>query len=493
MGFLDDIWQSAMHQLRVSDAIQNLVSGIGTSRQKSTYARYVEGPILSMEELDGLWQDNDLAATIVSEIVEVSLSKGFRLEREGEKDPEADDEVEDKIKKRWAELGLTDALYNGAVWGRLFGEGGLVLAVKGAGPLTTPLDDEKATGIETVYEYDRRELVPIAWYPNGEPEIFRWTPIASSGRPRMPVDVHETRLLRFHGVEASKSGRKKNQGWHYSVLQRVYGALLSHDQMWGSVDAMFSDASQAIFKLRGLIAGLAQSPGEGTANTSTRMQLLDMMRSATRAIMLDAGGPNGEGEESFEVVERGALGALDGTMEKYLIRLAAAARMPLTILLGMSPAGMDATGESDLIIWYNRCDNYRQKVLQQRVLRLVKLVARDVGDTNPDAWEVCWPELQRPKPLDVRTAENMAITSATTLIDKLVLTPEEVALCLDKLVREGVAGIDIDTASRRKRLKDALKELEDGELGAEPDPTGQVVPTKMSERKTPSKAAKRQV
>lgn len=483
-----------LRSMKVVDSFQNIMSGVGTARAKNTYGSYARNALLSNDDLETLWQDNDLAATIVSKIVEDSLRAGFRLEREGEQNPEADEKAALAILKRWAELGLTETLFNGACWGRLFGEGGLILGVKGAGALDTPLDDAKATGLEFVREYDRQDLTPVKWDGNGEPTVFRWAPQSPSGMmQRPPLDIHETRLVRFHGVTTTVRGRARNMGWHHSVLQRVYNALMSFDQMFASCDAMFSDASQAVFKLRGLISGIADASGEGEQNATTRLQLLDMMRSAARAIMLDAGGPGGEGEESFEVVERGTLGSIDGVMDKYYVRLAASARMPLTVLLGMAPAGQDATGESDLILWYNTCDVYRQIQLAPHVMRMVTFIARDVGDKNPESWKLCWPELQRPTPMDARTAEKMAVDSAVALLNAQVLVPEEVALSLTGLSREGISALRIDTPSRLKRLKDALKELEDGELGVEEMPEdGQVVPTKTSARKTPSKAQGRQ-
>jgi hypothetical protein len=230
---------------------------------------------------------------------------------------------------------------------------------------------------------------------------------------------------------------------------------------------------------------------------------MDMMRSTVRAIMLEAGDEDGKGGEEFEVVERATLGTLDGVMQQYYVRLATAARMPLTVLLGMSPAGMDATGEADMILYYNTVDVYRQKTLGPRILRLVKLIARELGDEDPSGWEIQWPELARPKPLDVDTAEKMRIDSLVGLIGAQVLLPEEAALNLDSVAPK--LGIKLDKESRHVALEAGLAEVEERastsaeaqqsnevELKKAGPPKPGMKPTKASERKTPSKAKGRQ-
>jgi phage-related protein (TIGR01555 family) len=244
----------------------------------------------------------------------------------------------------------------------------------------------------------------------------------------------------------------------------VYEVLSSFDSMWGSVDNMFADASQAVFKMQGLIESLATSDGEGKADVQDRLAFMDMVRSTAKSIMLDAGNKeSGEEAESFEVVERSTLGTLDGVIQMYMIRLATAARMPLTVLLGMAPAGMDATGESDLVLYYNNVDIFRADELEPNFLRLVKMIARTLGDSDIDSWRLEWPELARPKPVDVATAEKMNTDAVTELVTAQALLPEEAALNLKRFAPN--MRLRIDLKSRRKALADGLKELENREVG----------------------------
>lgn len=475
----------------VVDGFRNHITGIGTARSKVTHGKYDRDALLDWYELESLFESNDLASVVVSKIVEDSLREPFTLNPSDSK-PEDDREDIRKVMAAWERLSCGTKVKEGAVFGRLFGGAGLIIVAEGGGPLAEPLDDETVRRVVELIPWDAQDMTQASWYPNGDPETYLWQPAPKQGSTPAPMLVHETRLIKFPGATTTARGRHQNRGWDHSVLQRVYSALKSFDGMFASTDAMFADASQAVFSLQGLIQGLAEADGSGAANIQSRLQLMDLMRSAARAIFLDAGDETGAGKEDFKVIERPTLAQLDGVMGQYLIRLAAAARMPLTVLLGMSPAGMDATGESDMILYYNTVDIYRREVLQPRIMRLIRLLGRQEG-VDTSTWELEWPELSRPKPLDVATAEKMRIDNAIALIANQVVLPEEVAMGLSDLARTGVRGLKLDTAAREKAMKLGLEELANRELGEEEEPVGQAPAAKSSERKTPSKAAGKQV
>lgn len=494
------------------DGFRNEVTGIGTSRSKLTYGEYCAEALLDPNLLESLFKDNDLARKIVAKPVDDALRAGFSLRRR-DSTPEKDADDAHRLLKAYKALMHDrlggDKLKRGAIQARLHGGGGLLLGAKGGGGLATPLKDERVTEISYFTAWDRTCMQAATWYPDGSPATFNYTPRGRKTSQPQQV-IHESRLIFFPGAVTTDTARAANQDWDHSVLQAVYQTLKSFDQMFASTDAMFADASQSVFKLQGLIKALAENDGDGEAEARTRLQLLDMMRSSTRAIMLEAGAKDGDPPEEYEVVERTTLGTISDVIQQYYVRLACAANMPLTVLLGMAPSGMDATGESDMILYFNTVDVYRQEALTPVILRIINMLARTVLDgetmdaeedeTDDQEWEIVWPELARPKPLDVATAENMAITSVGTLIERQVLLPEEAALALRDIAPS--LRISIDPAPREKALREAQKEIANREMTG-PGKEEPVVPpggakgvapkAKMSERKTPSRQAKRQV
>lgn len=498
------------------DAFRNEMTGLGTSRSKITYGEYVPEPLLDQVTLEALFKDNDLARKIVAKPVDDALREGFTLRRKNSTPADDADDAADLIKaykKLMRDRLGGDKLKRAAIQARLHGGGGLLLGARGGGALNKPLDDLDVVEITYFTAWDRTCMTATEWYPDGSPAMFHYSPKGlKRGAGKMQL-IHESRLIFFPGAVTTDTARAENEDWDHSVLQSVYQTLKSFDQMFASTDAMFADASQAIFKLQGLIKALAEADGEGEKEAATRLALLDMMRSSTRAIMLEAGSDEGDPEESYEVVERQTLGTLDKVIQQYYVRLAAAANMPLTVLLGMAPAGMDATGESDMVLYFNTIDVYRREALTPTITRIINILARTLEpretededededeELEEDEWEVCWPELARPKPLDVSTSENMAITSIGSLVERQIVLPEEAALNLQKICPS--LNLVIDLESRKKALKDALAEVEKREMsgpGKEEEPPagklpgGAARPAKQSERKTPSKQAKRQI
>ncbi len=482
--------RASLRVKEVQDALTNALTGFGTSRSKVSAGHYVAEDLLCPPDLETLFADNDLAHTIVAKPVEDALRSGFRIKRKD--NAEADRDVADKICKKLEAVGVDQALARGATFGRLFGGAGSILGVRGAGSLEKPLDDSKVTDIEMLTDWDRQDMTALSYYPNGEVETYNWQRPSQGTQGWKPQIVHESRLLVFPGAMTTLRKRNENQGWDLSILQRVYQTLRSFDSMFSSVDAMFADASQAVFKLQGLIASLAEATGPAGNDVTSRLQMMDMFRSSAKAVVLDAGDETGVGAESFDVVDRTALGTIDGVIQQYYIRLCAAARMPLTVLLGTVPSGMNATGESDLLLYFNSVDVFREAVITPPLKRLVRMAAQAVGDSDPDSWEICWPELQRPAPLAVATAEKMKIDSAIGLITAMAVLPEEVALSLDAIAP--TLGITLDKEARRKAYVEALKELGDREMTGpaetpEVEPAGVSPKTKASKRKTPAKSA----
>lgn len=472
----------------VLDGFRNHVTGVGTRRSKTAYSGYDADDLLDFATLEALFESNDLAAVIVSKVVEDALRAPFGFKC-GDSNPEDDREDIRKVREVWDQL-VGVKFKEAAVFARLKGNAGLILVCRGGGLPSTPLVDEAATEVVELLPWDAEDMSPHTFYPNGDPETYLWTPVEKSGGATpAPMVVHETRLVKFPGATTTARGRRRNRGWDHSILQRVYAALKSFDGMFGSTDSMFADVSQAVFTLQGFLQSLAESDGSGEKDVQTRLQLMDLMRSAQKAIFLDAGDETGVGREAFEVIERPTLAQLDGVMQVYLIRLAAAARMPLTVLLGMSPAGMDATGESDMILYYNTVDVYRQEVLTPRIMRLVKLLAKQ-AKVDVSSWDLVWPELSRPKPLDVATAEKMRIDAVLAAVTSQVVLPEEAALSLQDVAP--TLGLRLNTQAREKAMKAALAEVSSRELYEDPAEAAGVPAEKTSERKTPSKTQGKQ-
>jgi phage-related protein (TIGR01555 family) len=475
--------------LRITDALVNIMTGLGTSRDKTAYSAYSDFTPLTPAELDTLFASSALARKAVMLLVDDALRKGFRVVREGAEPGEYRQEAAE-IEERLKALGLRGALTDAAWKGRLFGAAGIVLGVRGAGPLTSELDPTKVTAIEFVRADDRQNFTPAKYGPDGSVTVWNWTRTSvRGGHLAIPtVQIHDSRILWLYGAATTDRGMRTNGGWSHSVLDPLKETLIAYDSFWSSIDSQVVDASQAVFHLSGFIDALASNSGETGDALRKRLALMDISRSSAKALVLDAGDATGAGREDFQVIERGSLAAMDRLVSTYLNRFAAAAGYPVSVLFGQAAAGTNATGESDLILHFQAVDIYRESALTAPAEKMVRLVAQELGIADPEEWCIEWPELWTPKPLDVASAEKMRVDAAIGLVSSGVALAEEIALSLGRIAPS--LGLVLDAESRLKALEGGLAEVEERTLEADPEtPTASGVSSGRSVRAQVNPAA----
>jgi phage-related protein (TIGR01555 family) len=447
------------------DGWENVLTGLGGVRDKSTAASFKSSGWLSDGEISALLNSNDLARTIVLTLVQDALREGFGPSY-SEEGPENEKKI-DAVKRELRRLQVGPKFAEAAVLGRAFGGSRIIVGARGAGRPEKPMSGDLVKGIEFLTVLDRRSLSPRTYYEDplaekfGETETFYVHPITRSTSQR--TMVHESRTIAFGGAWTEPQTKEHRAGWDLSVLDPVYDVLRSTGQNWQSITNMLTDASQAIFKIKGLIDAISEGNKD---EFQTRMELVDMSRSVARAVVLDAE------EEDFSFAERGALSGLDGVIDKFFLRLASAARMPVTILLGQAPAGLNATGAIDLRWWYDSVAAYRRDELTPALERVIRMIVRGLfPQDNLEAWGVEWPSLWQMSPAEEADYRNKLADADTKWVSMGALDPLEVALSRfrDGKVTGGYTAVDLE--HKRAMLEIAQEDPE--EPNAPPPAPGQ--------------------
>ena len=201
----------------------------------------------------------------------------------------------------------------------------------------------------------------------------------------------------------------------------------------------------------------------------SRMELVEMSRSVARAIMLDAE------REEFERQSYSFAGVPD-VLRAFMLRLSAAARMPVVILMGQAPQGLNATGDSDIRLWYDRVQAYQTRKLSTVIEQFYRLVflAQDFEAGEPEDWEVKWERLWQMTDKEQAELEDLVAKKDKTYIDAQVVLPEEVALSRFKS-RGFSMETNIDMEAREEILQAEI-ELAKSKAGEEPEPVVPVAP-----------------
>jgi phage-related protein (TIGR01555 family) len=491
------------------DGWANALTGLATNRDKTTYTvPFLPNPLTPIE-LEGMYHGDDIAARIVSAVPDEAFREGFTVISKAaqaevneflDRNPSAkfDDlrtiaraamkkesatvqQQANELQKACDTHGLVQKAREAMTWGRLYGLGAILIGADDGREPWEPLDREAVRSIDYMTVLDKRDLTPWRWYADvqapkfSDVAIYLLQPVGVYvGAPydvfntAQVLLVHESRMIRFGGELTSKRLRLGNQGTDYSVLQKCYRALQLVNDNWQSAAALLSDASQAVFKIRGLIQMIAANSDD----MITRFQFMDLVRSTFRAILLDAGDQTGDAE-TFERVAtpfEGIPQMLDATWT----RASAAARMPKQILLGEPPGGLNAGGTADANVrwWYDTVRATQNQSIKPQIEYYLYLEATARNYPNPTDWSVLFPPLWQ-----LTAKEEAEMHAAQSNADKNYadmgwLTPEEGAL---SRFGGGKFSLEtkIDTATRKRTMATTLAAMEQeaaNDLGRAQDP-----------------------
>lgn len=403
----------------------NPLTGQGDpEKDKSAAAMWAPGVLMEAHTLADLFTFNALARAICTSLPEWSMRNGWDLTLD--QDAVKSQQIESALRAKADDLGAGEKLLRGAVWGQTFG-GGLVLVGAEDGRETKePLDEANIRSIRWLRVVPRHRARVHSVYDDprragfGETAVYEVRELGANSWTTQ--HYHESRVILFPGPTTDDEMRLRNGGWDQSILDVVVGALRKHDGMWDDVGAMTKDASQGVWTIK----GLAQAASSGMAeHIQARIRLADLARSIFGTILLDAD------KEDFKYVERGFAGVSD-LLGQSAVRTAGAAQQPVTVLMGQSPAGLNATGESDLELWYARCEAYQTGIAVSRVERFVRLLmlAKDgpLQGKEPEAWAVKMRDPRKLPPMKRKEFEARQAQIDSAMIAAKVLTPEEVAI-----------------------------------------------------------------
>jgi phage-related protein (TIGR01555 family) len=295
------------------------------------------------------------------------MRRGYELECEGLK--ASDLEV---LKAEGTKLRVDHNVTEGGVWGGLFGGALLIIGAQDGSELDKPLNGDNVHKVRYLNVVDRRFAWAHSYYNNpleanyGEVETYSVSQSISSpgNNPVAQFVVHESRCLRWDGARTDILTRNQLAGWSWSLLQRPYEVLRAFDAGFQACANLMSDASQAVFKLQNLIQMIASGQKDVL---QSRMALVDMSRSSGRAVLIDAE------KEEFKR-EPTTFTGLPDLLDRFMMRLSAAVGIPVTILLGRSAAGMNATGDADFRMFYDKLATEQERELGPKLVKIYQLI-----------------------------------------------------------------------------------------------------------------------
>jgi hypothetical protein len=411
-----------------ADGWVNAVVGFGGAKDKTSATTWDPAfARLTEPQLTGMYATEDLSAKIVNLYPRQALREGWKLT--GFK-PELADEVADFLEEYTPE---TQTLH-GLIWGRLYG-GAATWFGNGDDPATPFRVGDSIDFLRTI---DKRFLYPVQ-----NPDTL-------------------DRVL-YPGEMTDDLTRQVLGHWDLSVLQRPYNALRSDGTVWKAAEYLMTEASMGVLKIKNLTSLVAAGQ---KALLTARLAILNMGKSFAKSMTLD----KDTEEYSRETI---AFAGIPDLTDRALKRVASAAEIPVSVLIGEAPAGLNATGDNDLRWFLMQVQAYRMHVVQKRALRIVRALLAQQGSPVREAAPkvgIMWPELWTPSAsenADIFLKYSQGDVNYTTA---QIALPEEIALS-----RFGATGWSSVTTIARKLREEALagavlpsEQDPDGAVGADP-------------------------
>ncbi len=389
---------------------------------------------LSDQELESMFFGSDIPAKIVELLPKEAFRCGYVLKG---KDASAASALQKKAKL----LGFDTKARQAWTFGRLYGGALLVIgADDGEADLSLPMVEARVRGIRYLNVVDRRFAHVVKYQENpllpgyGEADVY-----SISGASGGVSYIHASRCIRFDGTEIDAFTRRQLCGWTYSVLQRPYDTIRQFETGFASAGHLLADASLGVWKIQGLIDMIAADEG----GLQERLRLADMTKSSGRSIAVDA-----ELEEFTRVAT--SFAGLDAMLDRFMMRLASAADMPVTKLMGRSAAGMNATGEGDEKNWIATVASGQADIAVPAMERFYRILsAGKLADP-----EIEFNAISEPSEKEKVDTKKVQADTDKLYVDMGALQPEQVAMAR---FGTGNGEIEIDEEALKKSLAQEIE------------------------------------
>ncbi len=429
---------------KIRDGWANLLTGLGTAQDRQQQTQFLNDRTRTESELSALYRHNWLARRYVEALPFRALARGVE-----ENTPWPDSYSELNFAS-WDE----GAFMRAASLGRLYG-GALLYSANSDSDQAAPPSASAALFVEVFTKFELRvaqatreqkglpagvrERFPNEWReenaasPNfGRPVVWE----VQQPHPRHGLRFHFGRTVKFGGAsrppetssyhDSAKALNPLEVDWNDSVLLNVWGDVQRYGVLWQNIDQLVSRASVAWLKTQGLFNSLL---GENQATIRARVDVLNQSLGAARLVMLDSDGNEEYGNTAV------AFSGLPELLQELQLATAGAFKMPVTELFGRAPAGMNATGESDLTNWYATVTEYRERILQPAAERYAAALAGA-------PWELDFPPVHIPTEQEELQQRSLSIQGSHVLWQDQVISADEwrAALAAGRLPELGLKG-----------------------------------------------------
>lgn len=380
------------NQIQVQDAYSNPLANLGAGADN--LAQNVEYPIerktFDYQTLNSLYRNDWVAGKVIDIVAQDMVKMGIELESEEEP------EYIQKFEKYIGKINLKSKILEGLKWGRLYGGAVGVIIIKGQEDrLHKPLD------LENIWLGDFKGLLILDRWTGIQPSLTLVENINSTdfGLPKyykilsgyeqtddlIDLTVHHSRVVRFTGRELPKIEKISNMYWGMSELERIYYELNKKNNLGSNIESLSFRANLIHRK----IDNYEQIINGGNPRVINAFEAQNKILSNNATLFTGV-------KDELNSLQFSGFDGLDSVYQSFMLDVAGACEIPATRLFGRSPQGMNATGESDLQMYYESIREKQEIFLKPIWDKLLPIIFLSCWGFVPDNYDYSFAPIRQP-------------------------------------------------------------------------------------------------
>ena len=382
----------AARQQRTNDSFQNPMtrSGVFMPNPLETTEYQLTRFTRDWQTINALYRSHWIVRRIIDVIPEDMLKNGYHILTQL-----SPDQIK-KIVRCDRTTRTSRRILEGLKWGRLYGGAGALIMIEGhENQLDQPLDYDMIMpgSYKGLLVLDRwsgvtpeDKLVSDISDPEfGMPEYYT----VSSDALTVGIRVHHSRIIRFMGRPLPYLEQLAETYWGASELEHVIDELKKRDNVSWNIAMLTFMANLRVMKMDGMSQIL------GTGNEQAQMQLYNTIQGMNA--MMNNNSLQVLGENDSYETHQYTFGGIGETYDRFMMDVAGAAETPVTKLFGRSPAGMNATGESDMQNYYDTIEEKQEADLRPVYDKILPIMFISTLGGIPDDWDYEFNPIRRPR------------------------------------------------------------------------------------------------
>lgn len=412
------IFKDVVKAARAADGFENFVSRLGVPANNTLSAGTYDFNYITRNRilLEAAYRGSWIVGAIIDNPAIDMTRAGIEITTVTK-----DDEQIKKIQSAMSRLQVWRSFCLLKKWGGLYGGAIGVIQIKGQ-DLSTPLElDTIDIGqFQGIVVYDRWQLNPVLidviedGPETGLPKFYQIvnnpTMVDPTAQPATGLDhIHHSRAIRNVGYDLPYLQAITEMMWGESIIERLFDRLISFDNATMSTASLIDRANLRTVGVEGLREIIAAG-GEAYQGLIQFFEMIRELQGNMGLTILDK-------NDEFKTDSYTFTGLPDILLQ-FAQQLSGGSGQPLIRLFCQSPAGLNATGDNDLRMYYDNINSMQESEFRNGMEIVLKVMWRSTfGKPAPDDMEFTFVPLWQQTPTDKATNAKTTVETILAAAD----------------------------------------------------------------------------